>query len=1233
MIRSNNLSIIETLSSICVRNLDKVFLRAIANANSQLIDKLQHLSDAEQSEFSVAINLLESNLAWMVDRLTLDALNGLRPDESSPDSSPDSDDAHCATEDYSAAGSCEASSSSGKDEEVKATLSLVSKGDFEEWLLVDVSKKKLERELDSDLGELCLVFSELHDTDVSTSDIPIGPNRLMNCLKALVDELEIPSFAQTTIYRAVTSTLEEDLARLYSELLAQARRDGVDTEQAFRRQQANKDIFGSQSELNSRDTGAHDSDSDASDQETQNSVTADPRISSAFERTIQEGLASERRYSSISTLSRLGAMLNGDKQTPSKLDDVPKHDRAEGTTVSQPEEGSGPHSNDFNGDFEVHALLSGIRALSCPNLSNVSGNIQSIKSWLATEHQAGHISTESLTDNAEELVDVTDSLFLALANEKQGNQTLERWLGKLKIVIFKSVLSDQSFFSNHTHPSRQMLNRLGDLADIVEAGHTRLEHLLERAIDKVVADYRDDVTPIVDVVAELTALFDRHVAAYQRNTERVALSYDGKQRVASVRHRVVNDIRVLIGQEPFPHILVDLLDDAGWREHMALCAIRDGFESESYVQSVQVLEQLCEWLCDLAELSEELVQDTIIEIGVEAPFILEGLKRELTAINASKAEAVVARLNAALSGHELISLVNIVNYDWPFSESESEIRDLMPTGKVAKGRTRWHKQLMSIKRGDWLQLIDDDGEKRLLRLAWSGSESLRFVFVDSQGMKDEDLSIDELAQLMAVGHAFIVEPKDVPLVDQGIHRMVQSVYEDLSTQSNCDPLTGLLTRQALERALDQTVAKVHDVHASASFVCLDIDNFNVTNSTYGLPAGDDVLRHVASVLRENVRSDSYCGRLGGNEFALVLMECDSDDAIEIAQRIQSSLLQTPPAYQGNDIPTELSAGVVEIDRTVDDYDSILRKGEFACRQAKQSNTETVVVYELQTYDERRRDETLKWVNKLDTCLDNLLSLRVQEIRPILCDGNASHWEILLGVALEGQVIPPGPLIDAAESYGKMKLVDRWVVENALGWMNEHEDFVLNSGGFSINLSGQSLSDDQFLDFVEQQIDEKGVQPSKICFEITETSAIVNIDFASEFIRVLRAKGCRFSLDDFGTGLSSYAYIQKLPVDFIKIDGMFVRNLAKSDTDRALVQSINELAHFMGIETVAEFVENNEVLGILEEIGVDHSQGYGIRKPIPISDLLSVSAAGAPELCLPKVNEPKISKPTIAPTSL
>ncbi|WP_197485698.1 EAL domain-containing protein, partial [Oleiphilus sp. HI0061] len=186
-------------------------------------------------------------------------------------------------------------------------------------------------------------------------------------------------------------------------------------------------------------------------------------------------------------------------------------------------------------------------------------------------------------------------------------------------------------------------------------------------------------------------------------------------------------------------------------------------------------------------------------------------------------------------------------------------------------------------------------------------------------------------------------------------------------------------------------------------------------------------------------------------------------------------------------------------------------------------------------------------------------------------------------------------IEAAEHFGRMAMVDRWVIHNVLRWMETHEESVAKSDGFSINLSGNSLSDDSFLEFILGQFAASTIPPEMICFEITETAAITNLADAIEFIRVLKQTGCKFSLDDFGSGLSSYAYIQKLPVDFIKIDGVFIGNIANNERDQALVKSINELAHFMGMKTVAEYVENYEILNVLRTIGVDHSQGFGIKK--------------------------------------
>jgi len=433
--------------------------------------------------------------------------------------------------------------------------------------------------------------------------------------------------------------------------------------------------------------------------------------------------------------------------------------------------------------------------------------------------------------------------------------------------------------------------------------------------------------------------------------------------------------------------------------------------------------------------------------------------------------------------------------------------------------------------------------------------------------------------------------------------MVQSVYEELSSQSNCDLLTGLLNRQAFERALEQSIAGAVTNKSKAALLYIDLDKFNITNTSYGHHAGDALLQHVASIVRDQAPDNAFCGRLGGNEFGMILTGCPDEKGIEIANNICKSVQNEHYQWEENSITSTVSIGFVSFNVESDSYNSIMRKAGLACESAKGLGRNRVVEYTEQDKDQLKRDEMLQWVQRLDQNLDELLTLRCQEIRPINPKGDAlSHYEILLGVRYEGQVLPPGMLIEAAEHFGRMAKVDRWVVHNVLEWMETHASVVAKSDGFSINLSGNSMSDDTFLEFLLGEFAASTVSPELICFEITETAAITNLADATEFIRVLKKTGCKFSLDDFGSGLSSYAYIQKLPVDFIKIDGIFIRNLSTNEQDRALVKSINELAHFMGMKTVAEFVENYDILEVLKEIGVDHSQGYGIKKPGLLADL-------------------------------
>ena len=278
----------------------------------------------------------------------------------------------------------------------------------------------------------------------------------------------------------------------------------------------------------------------------------------------------------------------------------------------------------------------------------------------------------------------------------------------------------------------------------------------------------------------------------------------------------------------------------------------------------------------------------------------------------------------------------------------------------------------------------------------------------------------------------------------------------------------------------------------------------------------------------------------------------------------------------------------------------------ACYSAKDAGRNRLQEYELGDSAMMRRHGAMEWVTQLDKALDDdRLILNCQRISPINGSGNGadSHYEILLTMLDElGDTMPPGDFIIAADTYNRMTAIDRWVIERVLGWMADHKDKLDNFGGFAINVSGHSVNDETFPDFVLEQFSKSQAPTGKVCFEITETAAIANLENAVDFMNRMKIIGCKFSLDDFGTGLSSYSYLRNLPVDYVKIDGVFVKDIANNPGDYAVVRSINEIGHYMGKRTIAEYVESDDVLKRLQEIGVDYAQGYQIEKPRLLADL-------------------------------
>lgn len=438
-------------------------------------------------------------------------------------------------------------------------------------------------------------------------------------------------------------------------------------------------------------------------------------------------------------------------------------------------------------------------------------------------------------------------------------------------------------------------------------------------------------------------------------------------------------------------------------------------------------------------------------------------------------------------------------------------------------------------------------------------------------------------------------------------RTAEALYtekERVSYQASHDALTGLINRFEFERQLKDVIKT--DLR-DAALLYIDLDQFKVVNDTSGHLAGDELLKRIAIVLKECVPSGATVARLGGDEFGLILQMDSADEVETVARKICEELEILRFSWEGHNYRATASIGIVYLDDANSSMTEVMKQVDSACYSAKELGRNRVYVYRKDDLEISHRMSNMRWVARINEALESdRLTLFCQPIVPVDEQNNQDylHYELLLRMqGRDNELIPPGAFLSAAEQYGLAPKIDRWVIEHYFSWLDDHPEHLERLHLGAINLSGQSLSDEQFLDFVHSAFAGHQIPAEKICFEITETAAMTDLTSAHRMINKLKDSGVRFALDDFGTGLSSFAYLKSLPVDYLKIDGVFVRDILSDPIDREMVRSINEVAHIMGITTVAEFVENKDILAELRKIGVDQAQGFGVCKPVPLDSLI------------------------------
>lgn len=434
--------------------------------------------------------------------------------------------------------------------------------------------------------------------------------------------------------------------------------------------------------------------------------------------------------------------------------------------------------------------------------------------------------------------------------------------------------------------------------------------------------------------------------------------------------------------------------------------------------------------------------------------------------------------------------------------------------------------------------------------------------------------------------------------------------EATAYHANHDALTGLVNRRQFEVKVDHALQSAKTDRKAHAMCFMDLDNFKIVNDTCGHEAGDELLRQLAQLFDSLVRKSDVLARLGGDEFGVFLYKCSVAEALKLANQIRAEVENFQFLWRENRFTVGVSVGLVVVDDRWESLKSLFSAADSACYIAKNEGRNRVVIYREGDGHASNRNVATHWVEEINSALEsNRVMLACQKIQPLHDQPDGLRFEMLLRLkGVDGQMISPQSFLPSAERYGLASALDERALDLTLAWLVANPSLQHSLRHCSLNLSGATFANIDNADLFINKIQRSGVAPEKICFELTETATIANLSSASEFMHKLSAIGSRFSIDDFGSGLSSFAYVRKLPIDFLKIDGLLVKDILEDPTDYTLVKSINDISKSMGKRTVAEFVESPRLLNAVRDIGIDFAQGFHIGEPELIENMHSVVTA-------------------------
>ena len=850
---------------------------------------------------------------------------------------------------------------------------------------------------------------------------------------------------------------------------------------------------------------------------------------------------------------------------------------------------------------DANTIAQALRILQGDNAVHLAMQGESsLREYLAEhkEQLTGIRETSGLTAASLNQLDLVDNLFGTIKSQVDVTPELKPALANLQIPLARLALLDSRFFLNDEHSARAVVDKLSGLATSANFPNRALEERIKQVVDDIVQDYETDASVFDRALQNIEKLSEQQERALSRNIERVVRIQEGQEKLQQARREVASVINERIRPPAAPRVLLDLVE-SGWRDLMVLTHIKEGPQSSTWSDQISTLDQLASWLND--KQSGELNDDMLMQLGLEAETLIDMVEQQIVLALPTSVDHqdVLTELREILAGNLAIDSTEVSDDISDSAESAEAFRakvDDLPRLR------RWVRRVEQLDKNVWLTYRDKDGQKKRMQLAWTSPAKDRYIFVNERGQKIADLNAVQLARKLSRGVQPSAPADKLSVIDQSMYQTLEHVQKNLSFSRNHDSLTKLINRETFLGQMGQALRHAQLKNSRHAVLYIDIDQFKLVNEIYDEVSGDAVLLEFSRLLAQLNGKKSSSARIDNDQFAVLLLDRELDQAMQLAERVRQNIEAGSIELDGESVSFTVSIGVAPILEYSPSVDQVLESARTSMEIAKEQGRNRVQRYEEdQALATSFNNDKSKTKQDLEQALaTDRFVLRAQPIMQVAVEGKqptGRHYELLLGLANpDGSLASPEEFIRSAERYGFMNLVDRWVVQEAFRWVSQLMDEEKEVPNLAINLSGGSVTDDDFMEYLLEQISEFGVGTSHICFEITETGTISNLVKAADFVRAFRNIGCKFSIDDFGTGLASHNYLRELPVDYVKIDGTFVTGIHKSRADYAMARSINDLAHFLGQETIAESVENDQIIEKLHEIGVDYLQGWGVGMP-------------------------------------